>query len=73
MTKMSQAEQREIFSAQTRGMFETNNRTKKISAQQRLEISYRRMEGERSMDLALEYGVSTRTIGTCPKIERPLG
>lgn len=73
MTKMSREEINAQFSAQTRRMFEINNRTKKISAQQRLEISYRRMEGEGSMDLALEYGVSTRTIGAIPKVERPLG
>lgn len=37
----------------------------KLTTAQRLELSYRRHEGERVMDLALEYGVSTRTIYAC--------
>lgn len=40
-------------------------RTPKLNTAQRTEISYRRYEGEKVMDLALEYGVSTRTIYAC--------
>jgi hypothetical protein len=43
----------------------------KLTAAQRDEIGYRRMEGERAIDLALEYGVSRRVIDMCVSKERP--
>jgi hypothetical protein len=44
---------------------------RKLTAEQRTEIGYRRMEGESSRDLALEYGVSRGTIDFISKVERP--
>lgn len=35
---------------------------KKLSTQDRLDIQERRSNGEKAIDLAAEYGVSTRTI-----------
>lgn len=47
-------------------------KSRKLTATQRLELSYRRYEGERVMDLALEYGISTRTIyASSPPMPRP--
>ena len=48
-------------------------RKRKLTTAQRMEIGYRRMEGEKPMDLALEYGVSRTTIDGCAKMERPYG
>jgi hypothetical protein len=63
--------QREEYSANSTKMFERSRRGQKLTSAQRLEIGYRRMEGESPMALALEYGVSRGTIDTCPKVERP--
>lgn len=63
--------QREEYAANTSKMFERSRRTQKLTTAQRLEIGYRRMEGESPKALALEYGVSRGTIDTCPKVERP--
>lgn len=43
----------------------------KLTPAQRLEIQYRRFEGERSIDLAAEYGVSRSYIDDLAKAERP--
>ena len=43
----------------------------KLTSTQRMEIGYRRHEGERAIDLAAEYGVSRALIDTCTKLPRP--
>lgn len=43
----------------------------KTTEEQRLEIMYRRFEGESSRDLALEYGISRARVDSLGKRERP--
>jgi Mor family transcriptional regulator len=46
-------------------------RQQKLTTQQRTEIGYRRMEGEKVVDLAREYGVSIGIIYGISKVDRP--
>lgn len=68
---VQQEEQRAWFKSDTTRILAQQRARQRLTSAQRLEIGYRRMEGESPRDLALEYGVSRATIDTCPKVERP--
>lgn len=66
-----QEEYRAMLSMRTSYMLARQRARQKLTTAQRMEIGYRRMEGESPMALALEYKVTRGTIDNCPKLERP--
>lgn len=62
---------RSFVSPDKRGPSRRFFRESKLTSDQRMEIGYRRYDGERAIDLAAEYGVSRSLIDSCYAQPRP--